>query len=208
GIEGKLVDAVANAHPDIIVFTGDSMNRGEALPLLRQTVSAVAKIAPTFVVRGNWDTEDWFGFDLFGGTGAHELNGDTLRVEVAGVPVWIAGLAYDNERALKNTVRAIPSDQFSVLLYHSPDLFSEAADQHVDLYCAGHTHGGQVALPFYGAIITLSKFGKRYEAGLYHEKESWLYVNRGVGMAGGYLPRVRFWSPPELTVIDILSASH
>ena len=83
----------------------------------------------------------------------------------------------------------------------------EVASEHMDLYCAGHTHGGQVALPLYGALITLSKYGKRYEAGLYHEKDTWLYVNRGIGMDGGFAPRVRFWSVPELTVIDIRPAA-
>jgi predicted MPP superfamily phosphohydrolase len=159
------------------------------------------------VVRGNWDTDNWFRIDLYAGTGAQELNGDTRKIQVAGIPVWVAGLAYDNPRALENTIRSIPSNEFSLLLYHSPDLMTQAIAEHVDLYCAGHTHGGQVALPLYGAIITLAKSGKRYEAGLYHEEDTSLYVTRGVGMAGGYLPRVRFWSRPELTVIDVTSAS-
>ena len=54
----------------------------------------------------------------------------------------------------------------------------------MDLYCAGHIHGGQIALPFYGALVTLSKYGKRFEAGLYRVGETWLYVNRGIGMEG------------------------
>ena len=97
-------------------------------------------------------------------------------------------------------MKSIPMTDFSVLLYHSPDRMPEAVAEGADLYCAGHTHGGQVALPLYGAMLTLSKFGKRYEAGLYHEDRTWLYVNRGIGMAGGFLPRVRFWCRPELTI--------
>jgi len=65
------------------------------------------------------------------------------------------------------------------------------------------THGGQIALPFYGALITLSKFGKRYESGLYHEAQTSMYVNRGIGMEGGFAPRVRFWATPEITTIEI-----
>jgi uncharacterized protein len=75
------------------------------------------------------------------------------------------------------------------------------------LYCTGHTHGGQVALPWYGALVTFARFGKRYEAGLYHEGDTWMYVNRGIGMTGGWPPRVRFGSRPELTVIDIRPAA-
>ena len=63
-----------------------------------------------------------------------------------------------------------------------------------------------MALPLYGALLTLSKFGKRYEAGLYREGATTLYVNRGIGMEGGPAPRVRFWARPEVTVIEIAPA--
>ncbi len=76
-----------------------------------------------------------------------------------------------------------------VFLYHTPDeILDIAATNRVDLYCAGHTHGGQVALPLYGALVTFSKFGKRYESGLYREGQTSLYVNRGLGMEGGLGP--------------------
>jgi uncharacterized protein len=207
-LEGTLVKVIAAERPDVIVFTGDTINSLNALPAFRDCLAALAKIAPTFVVRGNWDAHNWSGLDLFGRTGAKELNGEAVRLEIGGTPVWIGGLTFDNpsssqRSALRNMVRGIPGGEFSVMLYHMPDLMPEVAAAHIDLYCAGHTHGGQVALPFYGALITLSKFGKRYEAGLYHENDTWLYVNRGIGMAGGFSPRVRFWAPPELTVIDI-----
>jgi len=73
----------------------------------------------------------------------------------------------------------------------------------VDLYCAGHTYGGQIDLPFYGALMTLSKYGKKYEAGLYRKEGTWMYVNRGIGMEGCPAPRVRFCARPELTIIEI-----
>jgi len=207
-LEPRLPQTIAAEHPDIIVFTGDSINSADALPRLRECLSAVAKIAPTFVVRGNWDTGYWSGLDLFQGTGVRELNGDAVRLEPGGTPIWIAGLAYDNWLALDKTIDKIPVGEFSVLLYHSPDLIQEVAKLQVDLYLAGHTHGGQVALPLFGALITFSQFGKRYEAGLYREESTSLYVNRGIGMEGGFAPRVRFWSRPELTVIEIRSLAR
>ena len=205
-LERKLVEAVALMRPDVIVFTGDSVNDVSAIPAFRACFTALAKIAPTFAVRGNWDSDFRRSRELFPNTGAQELNGTAVRLEVDGVPIWIGGLAYNNASALNTIVNSVPRHEFLLLLYHTPDLIEQAVARRLDLYCAGHTHGGQVALPFYGAMITLSRFGKRYESGLYYESGTWLYVNRGIGMAGG-LPRVRFWARPELTIIDVQPVS-
>jgi predicted MPP superfamily phosphohydrolase len=201
-LERRLPQAIAAERPDIIVFTGDSINSPAGLPVFRECITELAKIAPTFVVKGNWDAWYWNRLDLFSGTGVNELNGTSFRAEVRGVPIWVAGVAVENEEALESTLSSIPASEFKVFLYHYPDLIKEVAGR-VDLYCAGHTHGGQVALPLYGALITFSKYGKKYEAGLYREGETWLYVNRGIGMEGGPAPRVRFWARPEVTVIEV-----
>jgi predicted MPP superfamily phosphohydrolase len=92
----------------------------------------------------------------------------------------------------------------SIFLYHYPEEVENPALRSADIYLAGHTHGGQVALPFYGALLTLSKFGKKYEAGTYKVGQTTLNVNRGIGMEGGHAPRVRFYARPEITVIDIV----
>ena len=202
-LERRLPQAIAAERPDIIVFTGDSLNSPDGLSVFRECLTELAKIAPTFVVKGNWDAWYWNQLNLFGETGAHELDGNSLRVEVRGVSIWMTGVGVENEGKMASAISSAPADAFKVFLYHYPDLIMEAASQKVDLYCAGHTHGGQVALPFYGALITFSKYGKKYEAGLYREAETWLYVNRGIGMEGGHAPRVRFWARPEITVIEV-----
>ena len=95
------------------------------------------------------------------------------------------------------------SENFNLFLYHNTDLMDYFDGVPIDLYLCGHTHGGQVALPFYGALTTLSRHGKKYEAGLYRQEHIQLYVNRGIGMEGGRSPRVRFLARPEITVFDI-----
>jgi predicted MPP superfamily phosphohydrolase len=91
-----------------------------------------------------------------------------------------------------------PGDTFNVLLYHSPDLMPEAVELGVDLYLCGHTHGGQIRLPLFGAIITSSAFWKRYEMGRYEEGNTTLYVSRGLGLEGFGAPRARFLASPEI----------
>ena len=206
-LEESLPGVVAAERPDVIVFTGDSVNSSEAVPVFRGFLQKVSKVAPTFVVRGNWDTAYWGDLDLFDGTGVVELNGAGRVVDVRGVKVGIAGVAFANQKNLERALIGIPANAFSVFLYHTPDLIKEVASRHVDLFCAGHTHGGQVAIPGYGAILTFSKFGKQYEAGLHREGKTALYVNRGIGMEGGNAPRVRFWARPELTIIDVVPSS-
>jgi predicted MPP superfamily phosphohydrolase len=148
---------------------------------------------------GSWY---WSDLDLFGGTGAYELRGEAVRVDVRGTALRLAGVPVGRERQIGAILDAVPAGDFLVLLHHYPDEILGVAGR-VDLYCAGHIHGGQIALPFYGALVTLSRLGKRFEAGLYRVGATWLYVNRGIGMEGGRIPRVRFCARPEVTVIEV-----
>ena len=214
-LEERLPDIIAAERPDLIVYTGDSLNSSEGLPVLRKLLPRLAAIAPTFAVRGNWDTAYWRRAELFEGTGVVELRKEAARVDVAGTTIWVAGAPFASlvepptgtRGGIETAVRDVPEGAFTVFLYHTPDAILEAAETgRVDLYCAGHTHGGQVALPVYGALVTLSKFGKRFESGLHRVEGTWLYVTRGVGMEGGPAPRVRFFARPEVTVIELAPA--
>jgi predicted MPP superfamily phosphohydrolase len=215
-LEERLPELIKAERPDLIVFTGDSLNSPEGLPVLRKLLPRLSSIAPTYAVRGNWDTAFWRREELFGGTGVVELKKEAARLDVAGTTIWIAGAPFaslaeppDGEvSGIRNTLKDVPPEAFTLFLYHTPDLILEAAETgRVDLYCAGHTHGGQVALPLYGALVTLSKFGKRFESGLHREGPTWLYVTRGLGMEGGPAPRVRFFARPEVTVIELAPGS-
>jgi hypothetical protein len=83
----------------------------------------------------------------------------------------------------------------------------EVSELGVDLYLCGHTHGGQVRLPLYGAMLTSSQLGKRYEMGHYQQGRTNLYVSRGVGLEGLGAPRIRFLSPPEITLVTLQGKS-
>ncbi len=211
-LEERLPALVATERPDRILFTGDSINSPEGLPVFRRCLTALAKIAPTYVVRGNWDVWWWAELDLFGGTGAINLGlaareGRNVAVDVQGTRVSLAGVAVEDEDHIRGVLRNVPTSEISIFLHHYPDEVYEVAKQGADVYLAGHTHGGQVALPFYGALITLSRFGKRFESGPYRIGDTFLYVTRGIGMEGGSAPRVRFMARPEVTVLELTPAS-
>lgn len=209
-LEDRLPDIVRGLRPDIVVFTGDASSTPEGVGVFRDCLARVAKIAPTFAVTGNHDV--WFFPELrrFAGTGATELDATSASVEVAGVSVHLVGAGFEATLSgIGPALRTLPADGPAVVLYHCPypDIVPRERAARVDLICAGHTHGGQVALPFYGALLTFSKYGKQYERGLYRTDEGpWMYVNRGIGMGGFHAPRVRFCSRPEVALIELVPA--
>lgn len=205
-LEQRLPDLVKREHPDLILFTGDAINSPAGLPVFKRCLTELSAIAPTYAVRGNWDAFYWKDLDLFGKTGALELKGEAVPLMLNGNRLYVAGAPVGQPGAKEKALSAVPAGMLSIFLYHYPSAIVEAAQSKVDLLCAGHTHGGQVALPLYGALITLSKLGKQYEAGLYRLQDTWIYVTRGVGMEGGPAPRVRFCARPEISVIDLVPA--
>ena len=202
-LEPNLPGVVSGLKPDLIFFTGDAANGPAGVPVFRKLMKDLSVIAPTYAVAGNWDVRHSWGDRLYGGLGITELGGKAQKITIRGVDMWIAGAPFDQPGLVNPMLAAIPQGALTLLLFHSPDLVRSLPPGRVDLYFAGHTHGGQVALPFYGALITFSKFGKEYESGLSRYGDTLIYVNRGIGMEGGPVPRVRFCSRPEVTAIDV-----
>jgi len=200
--EEKLVRFVNAAKADIVVFTGDAVNGPESVGIFRETMKGLEASIAKFAVRGNW----WANIEnreLFEGTGFKVLERDSVRLEKGGQEFYISGLNFWDGNYSGELLSVNSPDRFNVFLYHSPDLIEDVANFNVDLYLAGHTHGGQIALPFYGPVLTFSKFGKKYASGLYRVGKTDLYVNRGVGMEGGSAPRARFLARPEIAIFDI-----
>jgi len=201
-LEERLPDVIAAEKPDLIFYTGDSNNSPEGIPTFQRCLARLSAIAPTFVVKGNMDRRRWNGVNHFVGTGVRELSCDAVTRTVRGVPLWIGGV--ERTRQVESLLADSPSDVFRILLCHKPSGADAAETAGADLTCCGHTHGGQVALPFYGALLTASSCSKRFESGLYRVNAMWLYVTRGIGMEGLGLPRVRFLARPEVTVIELV----
>lgn len=202
-LEKRLPQIVNRYQPDIICLTGDYLNNRDGINVVRKLVRQLKARHGIFAVMGNWDVWYFADVPIFEDTKVKVLDGDGVRLKVDGGWIYIAGVAVENESALAQSLRKRKPTDFTVLLYHSPDLIEDAARLSVDLYLAGHTHGGQIALPFYGAIVTLSRYGKQFERGLHQIGNTTMYVNRGIGFEGGFLP-LRFCARPEVTVFHIV----
>lgn len=198
--EKKMVEIINSLQPDIIVFTGDAINTEKGLNNFKENMGKLKASIGKYAVRGNWDLGSQ---SIFSDAGFKLVDNNSYRLFKEDEVFYISGENYGFGKKAKDVVKNIPSDCFSIFLYHTPDLIEDISGEKVDLYLAGHTHGGQVRLPFYGAMVTLSKYGKKYEMGDYIVNNTYLYVNRGLGMEGGFVPRVRFLAKPEIAVFDI-----
>lgn len=212
--ERKLPGKIDALQPDIIVVTGDIIN--ESYVNSPQTHAAITRLfsdlrAPdgVYAVNGNVESADELK-ELLTGTHVQALDDVILPLPGTDGRLVFMGLSYINwaadQERLQDLARQIMPDQTTILLYHKPDLAYSARDLGIDLYLAGHTHGGQVRLPFYGALFTNSRYGKTFEMGLYPLNEMTLFVSRGLGFTGGIAPRIRFLAPPEVVVIDLVPA--
>lgn len=202
--ENKLVRIINEINPNIIVFTGDALNVKDALGVFQKTLKNLKAKSGKFAIRGNFDVWYWKDIDLFSDTGFVELDNKFVILSKAGQCIAVSGFSADNSLKSLDFLEKIPEGCFSVMLFHYPGINEMVTASAIDLYLSGHTHGGQFSLPIYGALITMSRFGKKYEAGLYELSQNrYLYVNRGVGMEGGIAPRIRFFSRPEITVFNI-----
>ena len=206
-LEEKLIEAINSLKPDILVFTGDALNSSQSKTNFQHTLSQMDAPLGQFAITGNWDFHITPVPNLFENTGFIELDGSPRKIEKNGESIQLCGLSFENDSGIHNLIQQADKDSFTIFLYHNPKLIEAFDPADIDLYLCGHTHGGQIALPFYGAITTLSKHGKKYEAGLYHRDSCNIYVNRGIGMEGGNAPRIRFFARPEIAVFDIVPHS-
>jgi len=190
--EEAIVEQVNALQPDIIVLTGDYLNLSRltdpvSADHFRQLVNRLQARYGIYAVRGSVEPWQERMAELIEGTEIRWLEQEAVTVNVRGQPVTLIGVACSHDRVvdrvrLDEAMRDVPGDAFTLLLYHSPDLVREAAAWDIDLYLGGHTHGGQLRLPFYGAIVTSSEYGKRYERGLFYEQGMAMYISRGLGL--------------------------
>jgi uncharacterized protein len=210
--ERAVLAAADRLRPDLIVLTGDFVNldyQNDPLALqdARAVLSRLSAPYGVFAVSGTTDTPYMLA-TIFEGTNILVLDDEKKIIPFPGGSLYLLGVTntFDglrDQRAFETLSAAVPNDAYTILLYHTPDMIEAASASGTDLYFAGHTHGGQVRLPFYGALVTSSRYGKKYEMGLYQVGPTTLYVSRGIGMEGLTLPRVRFLCPPELVIMDL-----
>ncbi|MDR7236105.1 metallophosphoesterase [Neobacillus drentensis] len=204
----KLVEKINLLKPDIILFTGDLMDEpnqyteiNKLIPILKKLHAPLGK----YCIFGNHD-HGGYGSDIYRNimetTDFTVLLNESAPIKLQdGSTIYLLGIddAMLGKPNLPLTLKNVPKDTFKILLSHAPDLAETALQYPVHWQLSGHSHGGQIKIPFFGALVT-PPFAQIYPEGLYSIGEDnplSLYVNRGIGTTR--LP-FRFMSKPELTI--------
>ena len=204
----KTIETIHSLNPDMICFTGDLIdnpNDYQVSPKLNTLLSELKAPLGKYSVYGNHD-HGGYGTEMY-----KEMmltNGFTLLVNESnfitqedGSQIVISGID-DAMLGKPNLDKSIPehsNELFTILLSHAPDFADYATNYPVDLQLSGHSHGGQIQIPFLGAIVT-PPYAEKYREGSYTLDHLSLYVNRGLGTTR--IP-YRLFSRPEITVIDL-----
>lgn len=204
-------DVVATARelqPDLVALTGDYvLANAEAIFDLAPALTAINPRYGFFAVLGNHDlwTNERIVQRGLEQAGIRLLKNEGLALGIGRDRLYIAGVddGWSGRPDLTQAMAQHPGDAPTLLLAHEPDLADRfASDERVSIQLSGHTHGGQVRLPGYGALV-LPRLGRKYDLGLYQVGAMWLYTNRGVGVIG---PPIRLNCRPELTELTLVRA--
>lgn len=216
----RVVEVAVSLSPDAYLLTGDYIHDGTrnlalAVDIFRPLVHG-AGARPTFGVLGN---HDWYGDGpalarMLQHAGVHMIDndrvfldgrGDVFREPFAG-GICIAGLGdlIEDTIVLESALDGVPLNMPRLVLAHNPDTAElpqiAQGGRRIDAMFGGHTHGGQVCLPFIGPPVTLSRYGKKYIGGVVNAPACRVVVSRGIGTS--VLP-TRFCVPPELVEVTL-----
>ncbi len=222
--ERQVVEQARSLKPDVILFSGDFLNLSNvhdpvAWEHTREILREFSAPLGVYAVTGSppVDKPKVIAQLLNGLDNIRWLRNERVTLNHHGQPIDLVGITCTHKppvdgARLDDILHGDPDNpngtcSLTILLYHTPDLAPEAAAQGVDLQLAGHTHGGQVRLPFFGALYTSSLYGKRFEVGRHQIGDFTLYVTRGLGMEGKGAPRARFLCPPEIVLWEISAES-
>jgi len=192
-----VIKTINSLSPDFVCFTGDIV---EEEKFLAEALDLMAGIkSPMYGVPGNHDYWSKISFQpvqkCFTATGGAWLMDEQRKIADDKINLIGATCSHANQAMVP-----LERSALNILLMHYPAWANKLGDQQFDLMLAGHSHGGQVRIPFYGPIMV--PFGvDKYDLGLFQTKSGPLYVNSGIGYIYDY--HFRFNCRPEITVIEI-----
>jgi len=206
--EGVL-KAVNGYEPDFIFFTGDMMNHPSLEGKIKAYLAEFKSRHGSFFVSGNVD-QLLNMKEFFHGTGFEYLDREQRTLRLQAGTIGVIGLGLDDfadRKTLEGLLAKAGRTDATLLLSHLPDTLGTAAGLPVGVLFSGHTHGGQVCLPWFGPLVTMSGVPRGIAAGGIHKIDSlYVVVTRGLGMEGHIAPRVRLFCRPHIFLLELKPA--
>jgi predicted MPP superfamily phosphohydrolase len=229
----RWVAELAGTDPDLVIVTGDNLAHVDAVPAAVRALTPLLDFPGAFVFGSNDYrgpvVKNPFGYfdrdrpyvqgpalpteelrDVLTGAGWADLNNARTTIKAGGRSIELVGVDDPHvQRDRYETVAgpADPSVDVRIGLAHSPEprVLDAMADDGFELLLAGHTHGGQVCVPFYGALVTNCGLDRRMAKGLHRwpYSEAFLHVSAGLGTSP--TAPVRFACPPEASILTLVA---
>jgi len=207
----RIVARVNAMHPDLVVLTGDYVNRLEhnCIPSARSLQDLRAKHG-VYAILGNHDY--WTNADAMTKalreSGIEVLFDEQRRITIGEEGIVLVGLddEWEGEPDYDKAFTGISDDDICIAIAHNPDAVLHLEGRPVELLLSGHTHGGIINLPRIGPICPVTKLGRKYVSGMYELGGVRFYISRGIGF-GTTMP-FRYRCPPEVPVFVFRPASR
>lgn len=198
------IEEINRLKPDLTVVTGDIISRKKFGPNAASMLSRIKSVYGVFVLRGNhdfWQDGKKIHREI-AKKGIVILDNRTVEIEKQGEKIRLAGVEHPWKKLKTWDRNLFPRDgTYSICLTHTPDNFLRATRAGAALTLCGHTHGGQIRLPFFGPVVCPSRFSRRFDQGFFQQGQALLYVNRGVGSTMPF----RFRCPSEIALFILRS---
>ncbi|SES25414.1 hypothetical protein SAMN04487944_12815 [Gracilibacillus ureilyticus] len=205
----ELLEEVFELNPDIIVLTGDLIDRNtDNLDDMFYLADLLANMNPqTFYVSGNHEWDNPLREQFFEGLSERDvqiIDNENQVLDVHGKTIQMAGVADPSTEhdKLDEAIDGLSDQYFTVLLSHAPDMIETNYPDEIDLILSGHTHGGQIRFPLIGALVAPDQgFFPKYDKGLFTLKDNQqLYIDSGIGTSA--VP-VRLFNQSQMTLIKV-----
>jgi uncharacterized protein len=207
------VVSMANAlKPDITLLAGDYVHGHHSY--IAPGINELGKLQATigrFAVRGNHDNRSYHDHHAWAPSstialadaGLPDLNNTGVWLERRGARLRICGVGdlWTDRQSLSSALDDSTEHDAVILLSHNPDFAETIRDRRVGLVLSGHTHGGQVVVPGWGAPVVPSRYGQKYLYGLVRAPSCQVFITRGVGTV---TPPTRFLCRPEVALITLI----
>jgi len=227
----RFFDRLSGQEFDFIFLTGDIMDCVSGIPACVANLKKLKSKTGIHAVLGNHDYFDYTFLDAiihnFPGqkqprtlqktdllvdallrNGIHLMRNENKRIHYGPDELWLYGLddATTGHANIRKTLDPFNPRHTNFLLTHTIDVFLDLGNDEIDLSFSGHSHGGQICLPFLGPILTHTILGRKYAEGIKRMKGAVCCVSRGIG-AGRWIP-FRLLCRPEAIILTVEGKKH